>query len=63
MATISETTKLLHSHHQEVAYIEDDIVGWDGDEDPANPLNWSPAQRWAHVAIVSLLTFLMYVDA
>lgn len=36
-------------------------VGWDGRDDPANPLNWSKPRKWGHVATVSFLTFLVYV--
>ncbi|KAL1968345.1 hypothetical protein VTN77DRAFT_1874 [Rasamsonia byssochlamydoides] len=40
---------------------EDDsnIVGWDGDDDPANPMNWRPLTKWTHVAIVSAITFVV----
>lgn len=40
---------------------EDDAnkVGWDSEDDPANPLNWSKSRKWGHVATVSFLTFLV----
>jgi len=34
------------------------IVWWDGDDDPKNPMNWSSARRWGTVAMVSGITFL-----
>ncbi|KAF2864468.1 MFS general substrate transporter [Piedraia hortae CBS 480.64] len=34
------------------------IVDWDGPNDPANPLNWSPKHKWAQIALLSLLTLL-----
>ena len=34
------------------------IVGWEGPDDPTNPLNWSPGRRWGTVAIVSLITLI-----
>lgn len=33
-------------------------VSWDGPDDKANPLNFSPARRWLTVANVSLITFI-----
>ena len=33
-------------------------VWWDGDDDPENPMNWSPFRKWGTVALVSALTFL-----
>ena len=32
------------------------IVDWDGDDDAANPLNWSKFLRNFHVILVSLFT-------
>ncbi|KAJ9638196.1 hypothetical protein H2199_006883 [Coniosporium tulheliwenetii] len=34
------------------------IIGWNGDDDPENPLNWPSSKRWGTVAIVSAFTFL-----
>lgn len=34
------------------------IVDWDGPDDPANPLNWSPSLKWGNIAILSLVTLL-----
>ena len=34
------------------------IVGWDGPNDPANPLNWPLAKRAIAVALVSAMTLL-----
>jgi hypothetical protein len=34
------------------------IVDWDGDNDPANPLNWTKTKKWNHVAIVALINFV-----
>ncbi|KAJ7070308.1 major facilitator superfamily domain-containing protein [Mycena belliarum] len=39
------------------------LVGWDGDADPENPLNWSSSKR-AFVAFnISLLTFSIYIGS
>jgi hypothetical protein len=32
------------------------------DRDPDNPLNWSNAQKWSIIGVLSLLTFLTYVS-
>ena len=33
------------------------IVDWDGPDDPKNPMNWPMSLRWLQVTIVALLTF------
>jgi hypothetical protein len=33
-------------------------VGWDGDDDSANPLNWTKGKKWNHVAIIALINFV-----
>lgn len=43
---------------QDLVDIDPELVTWDGDDDPENPRNWSRAEKWKLVAIVSLYTFL-----
>ncbi|KAK3376224.1 major facilitator superfamily domain-containing protein [Lasiosphaeria ovina] len=53
----NERTRLLP---EDAAGIdENNMVSWDGPDDPENPINWSDRSRWGHVALVSALTFLM----
>jgi hypothetical protein len=35
------------------------IVWWDGDDDPANPLNWSAWSKWMNFSIVAVATFIV----
>ncbi|KAK4503180.1 hypothetical protein PRZ48_006608 [Zasmidium cellare] len=35
------------------------IVDWDDDNDPARPMNWSTARRWAIVVTTTLITFVV----
>ncbi|KAI1318225.1 general substrate transporter [Xylariaceae sp. FL0255] len=35
-----------------------DIVWWNSDDDPANPMNWTPARKWGNVLLLSFLSFL-----
>ena len=35
------------------------IVWWDGDDDPANPLNWPAWSKWMNVGIVAMMTFIV----
>ncbi|KAK5633981.1 hypothetical protein RRF57_009695 [Xylaria bambusicola] len=35
-----------------------DIVWWDSDDDPANPMNWPATRKWGNVALLSFLSFL-----
>lgn len=49
------------------AYQLDFEVGWDGPDDPENPLNWTPLKRWSTIVTVALNTLLSslgrsYVD-
>lgn len=34
------------------------VVFWEGRDDPANPMNWSPAKKWGSIMVVSGITFL-----
>ncbi|RMZ87292.1 hypothetical protein DV736_g5487, partial [Chaetothyriales sp. CBS 134916] len=34
---------------------EEDIVDWDGPDDPGNPVNWPHEKRWVHVILVAIL--------
>lgn len=40
---------------------DENIVWWDGDDDPTNPMNWSEKKKWTNIAIMSMITFLTYV--
>ncbi|TGO14636.1 hypothetical protein BTUL_0050g00310 [Botrytis tulipae] len=33
------------------------IVSWDSDTDPLNPMNWSNTKRWANTGVISVMTF------
>jgi hypothetical protein len=37
-----------------------DIVTWDCDNDPENPMNWSTGQKWLTIALISILTLVTY---
>lgn len=37
---------------------DENIVDWDGPNDPGKALNWSNKKKWANVAIISTVTFL-----
>lgn len=51
----NETTRLLREPVEDA----ENVVDWDGPDDPENPANWSSNKIWGHVTIVSLLTFLV----
>ena len=40
---------------------ESHLVHWDGDYDPQNPLNWSPARKWTIIGLISISSFNVYV--
>ncbi|KAI9732210.1 MAG: hypothetical protein M1834_004307 [Cirrosporium novae-zelandiae] len=39
------------------------VVGWDGDDDPENPMNWSASSRYGHVLLISAITMLTSLNA
>lgn len=54
--TADERTRLLEDSVEEGA---DNVVSWDGPGDPEHPQNWPRPRAWAHVALVSVLSFLV----
>lgn len=38
-----------------------DVVDWDGPSDLENPMNWPKWKRLGHVALVSIIVFLVLV--
>ncbi|KAI9659910.1 MAG: hypothetical protein M1821_001262 [Bathelium mastoideum] len=42
---------------EKLASPPDNIIDWDGPDDPKNPMNWPMSLRWLQIAIISLLTF------
>lgn len=34
------------------------IVGWEGQDDPANPQNFSPTRKWCLLALISAITLI-----
>lgn len=34
------------------------IVGWEGQDDPANPQNFAPGKKWSLLALISALTII-----
>jgi hypothetical protein len=38
---------------------DQDIVWWDSEDDPANPLNWSAWLKWMNVSILAVITFIV----
>ncbi|KFA63974.1 hypothetical protein S40285_05711 [Stachybotrys chlorohalonatus IBT 40285] len=41
-----------------VSHLEDGIVGWDGQDDPAMPLNFSQSRKWLMLVLLSIITFM-----
>ena len=36
-------------------------IGWDGPDDPQNPMNWPEKKKWTTIGALSLMTLLTYV--
>jgi hypothetical protein len=58
----SDEAKEKASVHEIGSSSSDDeyLVGFDGDDDPQNPLNWSRKRKWAMVMMLSTATFVAY---
>ena len=58
----SDDVKEKASIHEIASSSSDDeyLVGFDGDDDPQNPLNWSRKRKWAMVTMLSTATFVAY---
>jgi hypothetical protein len=39
---------------------QSDLVDWDGEDDPQNPMNWSNTRKYLIIALVSTITFVTY---
>jgi hypothetical protein len=37
---------------------ESNVVWWDSEDDPQNPMNWSAFHKWGTIAVVSGITLL-----
>ena len=35
------------------------IVWWDSEDDPANPLNWTPFRKWTNIILISIIVFIV----
>ena len=36
-------------------------VNWESDDDSANPLNWSPVNKWKNLGIISIMSLATYM--
>jgi hypothetical protein len=54
-------SKEQKEHDEPETNPQDLEVWWDGEDDPANPLNWSSRKKWSNLALVSFITFITYV--
>lgn len=43
---------------EQITATDPNIVDFDGPDDPANPMNWTPMKKWGAIAVVSAITFL-----
>lgn len=37
------------------------VVNWDGDDDPLNPMNWKASKKWTNLGIIAMMAFITYV--
>ena len=67
MAFKEDTETAITSTSLEAGMLDDkpneNIIDWDGPQDPENPHNWCERKRWAHVIVVALISLVMYVQS
>jgi hypothetical protein len=60
---LKEADKQQQQQQQQQAadadHADDDIVNWDGPDDPENPMNWPQRKRMGHVVMVSFITLVV----
>lgn len=55
----SETVNEEQQSRQEQSQDEDaNLVWWDGEDDPENPMNWSTKKKWSNLGLMSCVTFI-----
>lgn len=46
-------------HNPEINDSSDpNMIGWDGPDDPTNPMNWPEKKKWATILSISVMTLL-----
>lgn len=48
----------LPSQTAEIEGKDPNVVGWDGDNDPEYPLNWSNEKKWLNGGLLAAMTFV-----
>jgi multidrug resistance protein len=43
---------------QSAQQTDPNVIGWDGPDDPANPMSWPDKKKWMNVATLSVLTII-----
>jgi hypothetical protein len=56
-----DTEKLSSNIQPSEGHETPQIVDWDGPDDRANPMNWSPIRKWITIGLVSFNTLNVYV--
>jgi hypothetical protein len=36
-------------------------INWETDDDPANPVNWSPSRKWRNLGVISIMSLTTYI--
>jgi hypothetical protein len=57
------TEGIQESPQQKDENVDSSLVDWDGPNDPANPMNWSPKFKGANCIIISFYTFITYATS
>lgn len=44
---------------KDITMVNDDIVDWDGPDDPQNPMNWTVGKRYLHAVLISSIALVV----
>ncbi|KAE9987066.1 hypothetical protein EG328_003848 [Venturia inaequalis] len=58
LESVAGIDKESEKEADEKAENDPNIVDWDGEDDPMNPLNWTPKKKWIIVGLLSLMTLV-----
>jgi hypothetical protein len=55
----SHRSQVVESNYdQPISDLTHNIVGWDNEDDPANPRNWPNSKKMTMLGLVSMITFI-----
>jgi hypothetical protein len=54
----SSATNQAHDKAEDKIPNDPNLVDWDGENDPAKPLNWTSTKKWTNGGLLAAMTFI-----